>query len=618
MKIYSYEKSVHTEYTADNADFDLYCDVLCVGMGSAGVYAAIGAARSGVKVIALERDENVGGMSVNGRVAGYYYGLSGGAFEEVDARIKEDIDIFKAQPYFYDSRQVHIVELLKKHNITLLTASVVTGLFVEGDTVIGARLSCQGKKVCIKAKQIIDSTSDGHLINMCGVKTVCGRDTDKKTAPFTVRTEYFNSSDSHVSINSDSGYCNQYEPWEFSEKIKNAHADTVKYIKEDNRFLGPAPISGVREGLRFEGEDSLSYKDIIMNKSPEKVLFYAYSDIDKHGYDLAADEELYQNWWVISNLATVTVKIPVPLGCVVPRNIKGLVSAGRCMSADSYAMATVRMNRDMYRMGECVGEACALAVKQNTDFLNVDYDAYVKEVKKAGCFDDGSPRKFGFHFPGENKPYTPVDFNMTEVKILESLKTQTPGSAIWACFISDKSIAGLLEQEMNKATSKLYKYNCAIALGIMNESSCIDVLCDIVKNRDCFYFKDCRRSNQLRSAIAICLLGRLGGKEHLPLLEEIVFDKEEYKKELYHTLKPDYLYSVSENFNFVYFQLFTHAIMAVIKIYKRTQMDISCLRERMENLFKDGQIIKNVTSLGQTASEYAEIADFLDYALSLV
>ena len=54
--------------------FDYECDVLVVGAGSAGCYAADSAARLGARVILCEISENIGGMSVIGGVTTHYYG----------------------------------------------------------------------------------------------------------------------------------------------------------------------------------------------------------------------------------------------------------------------------------------------------------------------------------------------------------------------------------------------------------------------------------------------------------------------------------------------------------------------------------------------------------------
>ena len=47
--------------SCDSVSFDHCCNVLCVGAGSAGIYAADAAASEGAKVILCEIDENIGG-----------------------------------------------------------------------------------------------------------------------------------------------------------------------------------------------------------------------------------------------------------------------------------------------------------------------------------------------------------------------------------------------------------------------------------------------------------------------------------------------------------------------------------------------------------------------------
>ena len=348
------------------------------------------------------------------------------------------------------------------------------------------------------------------------------------------------------------------------------------------------------------------------------MLFYAYSDLDKHGHDLALDEELFQNWWCVSNLSTVTVNIPVPMGAVVPRGLSGIVSACRCLSVDSYASSAVRMIRDMFRLGECVGIACAEAVAMDRDLLDIDYDRYVARAEHFGCFAGERDKSFGFHFPGPDKPYTPVDFRMGIDEILARLSTDCPGPAIWSCFrYGDDATAARLIEALGSADGML-SGNAAIALGIMGRTECLPKLCELVRERDCFYFRDCRRSNQFRSVIAICLLGRLGDASDLDLLREIVFEDGEFEKPLYHTLEPNYLFSSLTDCNYVLFQHFTHAAMAMVKIAARQGIDLA---EDFEARFMGEsrhRILAAMTSRPSTSAFYGEVEDFMSYVLSQV
>ena len=77
MILSTLENKKRVEIDCADVSFDRECDLLCIGIGAAGGYAALAAAREGISVIAVEKDANVGGMPVNGRVTFYYYGFGG-------------------------------------------------------------------------------------------------------------------------------------------------------------------------------------------------------------------------------------------------------------------------------------------------------------------------------------------------------------------------------------------------------------------------------------------------------------------------------------------------------------------------------------------------------------
>jgi hypothetical protein len=137
-----------------------------------------------------------------------------------------------------------------------------------------------------------------------------------------------------------------------------------------------------------------------------------------------------------------------------------------------------------------------------------------------------------------------------------------------------------------------------------------------VQNRDCFFFTDNRRSNQFRSAIAVCLLGRLGSKSDLPMLFEIL-TPEEIDRPMYHTLRPNYLYHNYPDRNFVYFSMLTHACMAIYKIYTRCDLDMKQLHRFFCELFDDGIVLHNITEGHANTAAEEEMKGFIAYLLHL-
>lgn len=620
MRLNYLENGVQKSETVQPVTFEKQCEVLCVGVGAAGAYAAIAAAREGCDVIAIEKDENIGGMPINGKVVSFYYGEQGGTYEETERRAAILDKRFYGGDKHVESRQVVLTEMLAESGVKLMTGATVLGVYMDEFRVTGAMVRYNGEVFNVECRMLIDATSDGHIVRMCPIKTCFGRQTDGKSVPFTNRTDYVNAEGKYTHLNSDDGYCDQYEPWSFSKKILRAHSNKIGRVRPANgsRLLSVATTVGVREGIRYDGEEKLTYRDIISGNDPERVLFYARSDLDKHGYDLAMDEEEYQNWWVMSNLATVTARIPVPFGAVVPKGLEGIVTAGRCFSVDSYASSAVRMNRDMFRMGECVGIAVALAVKGGTEFLDVSYSEYRSATEKYGCIQGKEKARFSFDHPGRKGYYRPVTFELSEDAILEMLASESPGEAIYACYRSNGEIAQKLINCL-ESEDKALALHSAVALGLMGKSEALAVLRSAVKARSNEIFKGCRRSNQYKSAAAICLIGRLGEKSDIELLYPIVFDVNERKKAFY--AEPnDVLAHYTNDCRFCYYQHFTHAVMALVKLTAR-HGGREEFKARLAELFS-GESRKSLVyyvSDGYPSGAFGEeMRDFMDNVLKML
>ena len=68
----------------------------------------------------------------------------------------------------------------------------------------------------------------------------------------------------------------------------------------------------------------------------------------------------------------------IPLSSLIVRGFSNLLVAGRCLSADRFALAAVRVMPPCFAMGEAVGVTSALALGCGADVGRVD----VKEVQR--------------------------------------------------------------------------------------------------------------------------------------------------------------------------------------------------------------------------------------------
>ena len=613
---------VFREKEAGQVEFSLETEVLVCGIGSAGSYAALAAAHEGATVIALEKNVNIGGTSIVGKVAKHYYGMGGGVWEEIETEALQSEPLFIAPKNYTDAKQAVLTEKLLSAGVRVLADAWVTGVYFEENRAVGVRALIGGKEISIRSKILIDSTGDGDILRLCGVCGMVGREIDGKTVPFTVRTEFM-SEKGFVSLNSDSGYLDQYDPADFTRGTLAAHARfSGRMRREENvRLISLAAMTGVREGMRFEGEEFLRYPAVLAGKKPTDPLLYVMSDLDKHGHDLALDEEEYQDFWCICNLSTVTIRFALPRGVVVPKGIAGLLSCCRCLSLDSTLSSAVRMNRDMYRLGECVGLGAALAVKAGCDFLEVPYAGYRALAEAKNCFaGDADRAEFAFDHPrgDPNYPYCPVELDLPDDALLAGLASTRPGVAMWSVKRRGKAAIPLLEKALSTASDADFRKNIAIALGLCGAKSALPVLREIFHGRDDYFYNEWRRSNQFRSAIAVCLIGRIGTAEDEAMLRDFLFDFTEPEKPFYHELPPDNLYWKRQGVNALYFQLFTHAAMACIKIRRRLGLPMAPLHEAFLEHFTGenaDRIVKAVSVYPESDPDTQEICHFLSLAL---
>jgi hypothetical protein len=69
---------------------------------------------------------------------------------------------------------------------------------------------------------------------------------------------------------------------------------------------------------------------------------------------------------------------------MVPRQIGNLLFAGRCISADSVALASVRGMATCMGLGQAAGTAAAKCIGENPEIQTINYEALVRELKQHG------------------------------------------------------------------------------------------------------------------------------------------------------------------------------------------------------------------------------------------
>ena len=172
-------------------------DILVVGGGPAGIGAAVSAARSGKKVMLLEKRGFLGGNITGSYVETCNHFLHGTSFEadgiykEMEDKYKERFDrshdIRPNSPHRFSSEYLKIFldDFLQGEGVELKFHSFVNDVIIEEDKIVCAIIQSKNGPLAIKAKVIIDSTGDGDVAFSAGIPYEQGRDTDGFCQPGT-------------------------------------------------------------------------------------------------------------------------------------------------------------------------------------------------------------------------------------------------------------------------------------------------------------------------------------------------------------------------------------------------------------------------------------------------
>lgn len=403
----------------------LRCDVLVAGGGPAGVPCALAAARSGAKVI-LCQDRSVLGGNASSEVRMHIVGAdnSGGRGIALQTEAREGgiIEEIRLETCVRNpQRSASMLDLIlyekcrAEPNLTLMLNTTVVGAETEGDritTAVAERQSTEDRFI-IHADIFVDCTGDGRLGMEAGAPFREGREgkdeygeslaqekADNKRlgstllfqarnvgypapfkAPEWART--FTEADLTMRPHADGGIDRglEYGYWWVEwggelDTIKDNEAirdellaimlgvwDHIKNSGDHGAenwaldWFGFLP--GKRESRRFIGRHVLSEQDLLESRPFPDAIAYGGWSIDMHppeGIDDPSQPPCTKT--------TVPYVFDVPLSSCVSAGPSNLMFAGRNISATHVAFASTRVMATCAVIGQGVGTAAALAVKE--------------------------------------------------------------------------------------------------------------------------------------------------------------------------------------------------------------------------------------------------------------
>ena len=293
--------------------FDADCDVLVIGLGTAGVMAAIAAAKQGCRVIGTDAAPLAGGVGTAACVWDYYYGARGGLYREInrkaDALLAGGVYLSTAREgirtYPTSVKSLALEDALDTLGVTRYYGSAVTAVYTGDGRLCGAELFGERDSVRIRASVVIDG-ADGAVCRLLGLPTLPGRKCDNRTARF-ARTVAMRDGEGRLcgawhqgdALPQDAGtekISARFLRWSAKPPCYAEHFD------RGNRLLGLGCITGIREAACYETEEVYTFTDWLDGKRSEKVAFYALSQLDNSCADVWNEDDDFVDWHTLCNM----------------------------------------------------------------------------------------------------------------------------------------------------------------------------------------------------------------------------------------------------------------------------------------------------------------------------
>lgn len=414
-------------------------DVLIVGGGPAGVAASVEAARQGARALLTERYPYLGGMASGGMVLVVddmmdgprqtVLGLAqeyierleragGAVYPPVEDRYRVDRDLWdrwarwgcydiywhgRIKPITYsvafdpDAWKRVSNDIVAEAGVTLRLHSWFSEPLMQGNRVVGGIFETPEGRQAVRARAVVDTSGDAMVAWKAGADVEHGRyfmtlvhryggvDTDRA-----MRFEREHPKEA-AALNREAKrlvggawefwwlltplpgvvWCNCPHLRGFDttsvEDLTRAEFEARRRIQQTYEFaranipgfenaflLDHAPQMGVRQGRLLKGEYVVTQEDVRERRwFPDSV---------------ARGRDYY-----------------TPYRALLPREVEGLIVAGRCYSATSVAQRSSREIGPCIVMGQAAGLAAALALESNRDLRDVDVRALQRRLRVHGA-----------------------------------------------------------------------------------------------------------------------------------------------------------------------------------------------------------------------------------------
>ncbi len=405
-------------------------DVVVVGGGSAGVASAIAASRCGCKTLLIERNAYLGGQATNAWVSAFCGFFTKGELptqcvkgigDEVLQRLKdygEDINYVINPSTKNASIRFHpeilklvLDDLILESAMDVRLCTTLIDVNVNNQKIESIIVMDDDDKYLVKAKVFIDTTGDANLLNSAHIQTMWGDQSHHvqqsslsclvdnlpsdeikietiesaiKQAKANGATHLDKERGMIIKVKGDTyGYMtipsielNNLSGSTLTQSLIELRKKGNAYVKALKQYAlnfnnvnlkSSAPYLGIRESRRMMGKTMIQGEDVLKAEKSKDSIARAGWPVEMHKNSGLSYQSICDNDY-----------FGVPLGALVSKDITNLLAAGRCISCDSVALASLRVMGTSFATGQAAGVAAAYYARTN----QLDVEAIQEELIK--------------------------------------------------------------------------------------------------------------------------------------------------------------------------------------------------------------------------------------------
>lgn len=337
----------------------------------------------------------------------------------------------KVTPFEPEGVKMTGLQMLREAGVEILFHTTVIAPRSDGDQVTGLFVSSKSGIEAIDAKVVVDCSADADVVAGAHAETVYGREQDGLAQPMTLFCRVSGVDD--AAVDAYITQANEFRPfksivdegrrtgeytiprmgiglyktlqdgvWRLNttrvlglsgvdvadltaaeiEGRQQVH-DLLAFLRRrvpgfsEARLLDTAATIGVRESRRIVGKYTLTLQDLETGRHFDDVIGTCGYPVDIHSPVDAGGR--------LEDDPTANI-YEMPFGMLVPRDLDGVLVAGRCVSATHEALAAIRVMPPSFAMGQAAGTAAALAVAGGVQVRAVDVQKLQEQLLEDGAY----------------------------------------------------------------------------------------------------------------------------------------------------------------------------------------------------------------------------------------